>query len=87
MCFNAEVSLFTFMLGTLFSIILIKYGNKQFKIENLATGIFFIFISEQLQFLDYYMEIDIRVMHHAPRLNFKSYVLHVGINVINLIHV
>lgn len=58
MCFNAEVSLFTFVLGTLFSIILIKYGNKQFKIENLATGIFLIFIS-MIQLMDYIFWIDL----------------------------
>ena len=35
MCFNAPVSLGTFLLGFLFSIILILYGNSKYKKENI----------------------------------------------------
>jgi len=58
MCFNYKVSLFTFIIGTLFSVILIKYGNPKYVIENKASGIFFIFIS-LIQFMDFLFWIDI----------------------------
>ena len=58
MCFNYKVSLFTFLLGTFFSIILINYGNNKYKIENKITGIFLIFISG-IQFMDFLFWIDI----------------------------
>jgi hypothetical protein len=45
MCFNYKVSLFTFLIGIIFSILLITKGNTKYKIENKITGIFFIFIS------------------------------------------
>ena len=59
MCFNYKVSLFTFSLGTIFSILLIKYGNKNYTSENIVTGIFFIFIS-LIQFMDFLFWIDIK---------------------------
>jgi len=59
MCFNYKVSLFTFSIGVLFSILLILYGNEKYKIENEVTGIFFIFIS-LIQFMDFLFWIDIK---------------------------
>jgi hypothetical protein len=59
MCFNYKVSLFTFMIGTLFSIILIKYGNVKYIIENKVSGIFLIFISF-IQFMDFLFWIDLQ---------------------------
>jgi hypothetical protein len=65
MCFNASVSLFTFMLGTAFSLILIKYGNPKYKKENSIFGIFFLFISA-IQGMEYLMWIDLK---NKMRLN------------------
>jgi hypothetical protein len=59
MCFNYKVSLFTFTIGTIFSILLINYGNKKYSLENKITGIFFIFISA-IQFMDFLFWIDIK---------------------------
>jgi len=59
MCYNYKVSLFTFLLGTIFSLLLIKYGNTKYKSENLVAGIFFIFIS-LIQFMDFLFWIDIK---------------------------
>jgi len=38
MCFNYKVSLLTFLIGTIFSIILINYGNKKYSLEKLSKG-------------------------------------------------
>jgi len=59
MCFNYKVSLLTFLIGTIFSIILINYGNKKYSLENKIMGIFFIFISA-IQFMDFLFWIDIK---------------------------
>jgi hypothetical protein len=59
MCFNYKVSLLTCLFGIIFSILLIKYGNKKYKLENKVTGIFFIFIS-LIQFIDFLFWIDIK---------------------------
>jgi len=59
MCFNYKVSLFTFALGTIFSILLINYGNNKYAIENKITGIFLIFISA-IQFMDFLFWIDLK---------------------------
>jgi hypothetical protein len=59
MCFNYKISLFTFILGTVFSIILINYGNPKYKSENIAFGIFFIFIAA-IQFMDFLFWIDLK---------------------------
>ena len=59
MCFNYKVSLFTFSIGILFSILLIYYGNPKYRIENRVSGIFFIFIS-CIQFMDFLFWIDIK---------------------------
>ena len=59
MCFNYKVSLFTFFIGTIFSILLIKYGNPRFSLENKTSGIFLIFIS-MIQFMDFLFWIDVK---------------------------
>lgn len=59
MCFNYKVSLFTFLIGVTFSIILFKYGNAKYSIENKVSGIFLIFISF-IQFMDFLFWIDIK---------------------------
>lgn len=56
MCFNKEVSLSTFFIGCLFSLLLI-YKNPQ-NLEYKTTGIFFIFISF-IQFIEFIFWIDI----------------------------
>ena len=59
MCFNYKVSLLTFTIGTVFSILLIKYGNPYYKLENKITGIFLIFIS-LIQLMDFFFWIDLK---------------------------
>ena len=59
MCFNDRVSLFTFGLGTTFSLLLMNYGNPKYKSENITSGIFFIFIS-LIQLMDFFFWIDIK---------------------------
>jgi hypothetical protein len=59
MCFNYETSLFTFLVGTIFSVILMEYGNVEFMAENETTGIFFMFIS-LIQLMDFLFWIDIK---------------------------
>ena len=58
MCFNYKISLFTFILGVCSSLILIKYGNSKYKIENTVFGIFLIFIAS-IQFMDFLFWIDL----------------------------
>lgn len=67
MCYNYKVSLGTFLLGTLFSILLIKWGNRTFSIENKITGIFLIFIS-LIQFLEFIFWIDIKNIYGLNKL-------------------
>jgi hypothetical protein len=59
MCFNYRTSLFTFLIGTIFSILLIYYGNPKYILENKISGIFLIFIS-CIQFMDFLFWIDIK---------------------------
>jgi hypothetical protein len=58
MCFNYKVSLLTFTVGTIFSILLMIYGNPVYRLENKASGLFLIFIS-LIQFMDFLFWIDI----------------------------
>lgn len=59
MCFSPNSSLLTFILGTIFSIILINFGNPNYKSENTIFGIFFIFIAG-IQFMDFLFWIDLK---------------------------
>lgn len=58
MCFNYQVSLLTFLIGTISSFILIKNGNPKYNAENIIFGIFLIFISS-IQFMDFLFWIDL----------------------------
>lgn len=58
MCFNWQISLFTFVIGVVLSIILAKYGNPKYKLENHMGGIFFIFVA-LVQFMDFIFWIDL----------------------------
>lgn len=58
MCFNWQVSLLTFVIGCVLSIILAKYGNPKYKFENHIGGIFFIFVA-LVQFMDFIFWIDL----------------------------
>jgi hypothetical protein len=58
MCFNYKVSLTTFLIGLIFSFLLIKYGNNKYKLENISFGIWLIFIAF-IQFMDFLFWIDI----------------------------
>jgi len=59
MCFSSQISILTFTIGTVFSLLLIKYGNPIFKKENLASGIFLVFIS-MIQGMDFLFWIDLK---------------------------
>ena len=58
MCFNAPVSMLTFIMGTVFSVLLILKGNKKFKVDNLVFGLFLIVISMN-QLMEYLFWIDL----------------------------
>lgn len=59
MCFSAKTSLITFLLGTTFSILLIKYGNPSYKSDNHVFGIILLFISA-IQLMDFIFWIDLK---------------------------
>jgi len=58
MCINANASLFSFIFSIITSIILIFYGNKKYYKENIATGLFLIYVGF-MQLFEYLMWIDI----------------------------
>lgn len=58
MCFTAKVSLITFLVGVVGSIILMKYGNPKFHKENITSGIFLLFIAG-IQLMDFLFWIDV----------------------------
>ena len=59
MCFSAKTSLITFLLGTTFSILLIKYGNPSYKSDNHVFGIMLLFISA-IQLMDFTFWMDLK---------------------------
>jgi hypothetical protein len=61
MCFNYKVSLLTFTLGVIFSILLITSSNANatMKKQNIIVGIFFIFIA-LIQLMDFLFWIDLK---------------------------
>jgi len=59
MCFSAKTSLITFLLGTTFSILLIKYGNPKYKSDNYVFGIMLLFISS-IQLMDFTFWMDLK---------------------------
>ena len=65
MCFNYQTSLFTFFIGTLFSILLILKGSNKFLTDNKIFGVFLIFIS-MIQLMDFLFWID---LHNTLGIN------------------
>jgi hypothetical protein len=59
MCYSASSSFATFLIGFVFSIMLIQYGNPANARENAAFGMFFIFIS-LIQLMDFGFWMDLR---------------------------
>jgi hypothetical protein len=59
MCFSAKTSFITFLMGTIFSILLIKYGNPKYKVDNQVFGIMLLFISA-IQFMDLTFWLDLK---------------------------
>ena len=58
MCYSTEVSISTFSLGVLFSLLLIVYGNPKYEKENMVAGIFLMFIAG-IQFMEFLFWIDL----------------------------
>ena len=58
MCYNAEVSLLTFTLGTISSIALIKYGNPSYHLENTIFGLYAIYLAS-VQLMDFVFWMDL----------------------------
>lgn len=54
MCISSKASIFTFIFSIISSIILIFYGNKKFKDENLISGLLMIYIAF-MQIFDYFI--------------------------------
>jgi len=59
MCFSAKTSFITFLMGGIFSILLIKYGNPKYKVDNQVFGIMLLFIST-IQFMDLTFWLDLK---------------------------
>lgn len=58
MCVNAKVSITSFIVAIVSSLVLIFYGNKKYSKENLSTGIFFIYVGF-MQLFEYFIWIDL----------------------------
>jgi hypothetical protein len=58
MCYTKELSLLSFLFGITTSILLIKFGNSKYSLENKAIGVFFIYISFA-QFIEYLIWSDL----------------------------
>lgn len=58
MCYNKELSLTSFGIGLISSLVLIKLGNKESINTNKAIGIFIIFVS-LMQLIDYFIWSDL----------------------------
>jgi hypothetical protein len=58
MCYNSTVSLIAFSSSMLFSILLIIYGNPVFRLENLVSGTFLMFVAG-IQFMEFLFWIDL----------------------------
>ena len=57
MCYTKEASITAFLTGFISSLVLIYFGNKEYKFQNLTIGILFLFVSF-MQLFDYMMYID-----------------------------
>lgn len=58
MCINANISVITFVISVVSSLLLINYGLERYKKENMIAGLFFIYISF-MQILEYFIWVDI----------------------------
>ena len=59
MCFSAKLSLTSFLVGIITSLLLIKYGNEESKNTNKSIGYFFMFVSI-MQLIEYLMWKDLK---------------------------
>jgi hypothetical protein len=59
MCFSAKLSLTSFLVGIITSLLLIRYGNEESKETNKAIGYFFMFVSI-MQLIEYLMWKDLK---------------------------
>jgi hypothetical protein len=57
MCYTKRASIIAFLTGILSSLALIQFGNEKYKTENVALGLFFIYVSFA-QLIDYMLYID-----------------------------
>jgi hypothetical protein len=67
MCYSARSSFATFLIGFIFSVVLIKFGNPVYTRENTAFGSFFILIS-LIQLMDFGFWMDLRNSFGINRL-------------------
>lgn len=58
MCYDARTSKNTLIFGIIFGLILMKFGNEQYKELNKVLGIFFIFVSF-MQYIEYLIWTDL----------------------------
>jgi hypothetical protein len=58
MCISANTSISTFFISIIGSLTLIYYGNKNYNIENIIIGLFFIYIAF-VQLFEFFIWIDI----------------------------
>lgn len=75
MCISANVSLSTFFISVFSSIILIYYGKKQYSIENIIIGLFFIYIAG-VQLFEYFMWVNSGEINHILTLILPLYIYH-----------
>lgn len=68
MCFNSTISLTTFVLGVLSSILLSVYGNPKFKKENVTVSIFTLFIVV-MQLFDYLFWTDLNNLNGINKIS------------------
>jgi len=62
MCFSAKLSLTSFLVGIVSSVLLITYGNEESKKTNKAIGYFFMFVS-LMQLIEYFMWKDLKCVN------------------------
>jgi hypothetical protein len=58
MCYNKKSSIIAFLTGIISSLILIFFGDKRYKKENIGIGILFIFVSF-MQLIDFFIWSDL----------------------------
>ncbi len=58
MCYNPTVSLTAFLVGVMFSLLLIGYGNPRHKAENMVFGVLLLFVAG-IQFMEFLFWVDL----------------------------